>query len=478
LVEPFFFLQKVTKNTALLKIACAYILGNVFTNFNRRPTIAEWSIATILIALQPLASYYFLRKKFVINNAAWILSIFFTLWTYSYEALLFQLADWHTLLSHLIYLSTFAVLYYVALLFINRPLIRANQMLTVGLLIYGSLGVYDINLKLKTLTSKEQLTQTSSARDTTNKAPNIYLFLLDAYANQAILKRDLSFDNAPFIDSLKQKNFHYFTDSRSNYTSTIYSLTSFFIQDSLPKNLLSTHSEKENRYRLRQMENILETGNTLASNMKNKGYNIVNLSLFNISGIPPQYPRLFYSDWNSFWIKSLYSTFYGSFIDFLSSQRWIKNYTFKPEYVERQIFNDLDAIVSVPSSSPRFVYLHSLAIHSPFYNISDPNYKTGLIECLFDDPKVDKEVKYINAVESLNKRLLKSVNQIITHDENAVVLILSDHGARVLADSTLNNNFMAVYNRNSKIEDLNSITTPIQIAKYLNFFTSKNHNAQ
>lgn|GEM_PF-6744911 len=468
-------LVKVLKNKIINKdrifkifqsfLTCFYILGETIKNFNRKPSLKEWSIATILILLLIAVIYSFLKRKFRKNNAAWILTILFTIWIYSYEEILLQLSDWNAILANILYFSVFIFLYKIALLFVNKPLIRANQLLSIGVILYSFLGLSDISLKFKSFEKQNQSVTKISYTDSINKPPNIYLFLLDAYSGQESLKKNLNFDNSAFIDSLKQKGFYHFENSRSNYKSTIYSVTSFFMQDALPSNLLQTTSNKQNRLRVGKMENILANGNTLATKLEAKGYNFYNLSLFNVNHHPPKYPRLFYTDWNSFWINSLFQTFYGSFIGFLSQKRWIRNFTIKPEFVGRQIFNDIDSIASSHSDSPKFVYLHSLAIHSPFIYVDEPNFKTGLLECLFDDPVKNREEKYLSALRSLNNRVLKSVNNILKNDSNATILIFSDHGARVLPDSTLYSNLMCFYNCRIKenrselgLNEINSLT--------------------
>jgi Sulfatase len=449
-------------------LTCFYILGSVMSNFERHPTPYEWCIATVLILLQVILTFFLFKKTFNKNNAAWILSIIFTLWTYSYETILFELSNWNIYLAHLVYFSIFPFLYTLGLKFRAAPLVKSNKIFTIGMLLYGCLGIYNLFEKLKKLEPNKQVSPNIASKDSTNRKPNIYLFLLDAYAGENSLKKVLNFDNSPFIDSLKKKDFYVFEDSKSNYTSTIYSMTSFFTKDTLPQSLLDTTDRKANRVRLNRMMNILASGNTFVSEMRKDGYNVSNLSLFNISGCPPQYPRLFYPNWNSFWIKSIYQTFYGSFLNFLSRQRWIRNYTFRPEYVGRQIFNDLDSIVSSPSMSPKFVYLHSLAIHSPFIEVSNAQYKTGFWECLMDNPLVDKEQKYLKALKSLNLRVLKSINHIIEKDENSIILIFSDHSARFFEDSLLKDNFMAFYHKRSNKEDLKNIKTPVELSRYLN----------
>ena len=59
------------------------------------------------------------------------------------------------------------------------------------------------------------------------KQPDVYIILLDAYPSNDVLKRDFNFDNSAFINTLEKKGFFVFDSIYSNYTKTICSLPSF-----------------------------------------------------------------------------------------------------------------------------------------------------------------------------------------------------------------------------------------------------------
>lgn len=397
-----------------------YILGDTLTKFDRKPTLLEWSIAAVFVIAQIAALHFFLKKKFIHNNAGWILAILFTLWTYSYDAILFQLADWNEFLAHIVYFSFFPLSFLLALRYIDKPLIRSNQIFITALCTYGALGFYNGFFKIKSFNTPKYSTISISSPDPINKKPNIYLFLLDAYSGEESLKKNLGFDNFTFTDSLKQKRFNYFPNSRSNYTSTIYSMSSFFKVDTLSNQQIEAASEKENRKKLNELLDIMTNKNVLITSLEQHGYSIYNYSLFNLNGHPPIYPRLFYVDWNSFWKSSIGKTFYGKAYNYLAKREWIRDFALRPEYVERQIFDDADSIViSNRVTKPKFVYVHSLAIHKPFFYI---NEKTSA------DLSGEKDRKYLSALISLNKRLLKTINLIQKNDKNAIIFLVSDHG--------------------------------------------------
>jgi hypothetical protein len=57
-------------------------------------------------------------------------------------------------------------------------------------------------------------------------ARDVYLIVLDEYANAEVLRDGLGFDNSPFIDSLRALGFHVPAAVWSNYTMTAHSLPS------------------------------------------------------------------------------------------------------------------------------------------------------------------------------------------------------------------------------------------------------------
>lgn len=61
---------------------------------------------------------------------------------------------------------------------------------------------------------------------TRGPARNVYLIVLDEYANAEVLRDGLGFDNSAFIDSLRALGFHVPKAASSNYTMTLHSLPS------------------------------------------------------------------------------------------------------------------------------------------------------------------------------------------------------------------------------------------------------------
>jgi hypothetical protein len=64
-------------------------------------------------------------------------------------------------------------------------------------------------------------------------APDIYYFIFDRYGSEHVLARRFGVDNAPFLQSLRDRGFYVASDSHSNYPKTAPSLASTFHMDYL-----------------------------------------------------------------------------------------------------------------------------------------------------------------------------------------------------------------------------------------------------
>lgn len=74
--------------------------------------------------------------------------------------------------------------------------------------------------------------------------PDIYYIILDGYGRQDILKELYGYDNSDFTDSLEAKGFYVADQSKTNYSQTIYSLSSslnYQYLDELPQKLGETN---------------------------------------------------------------------------------------------------------------------------------------------------------------------------------------------------------------------------------------------
>lgn len=143
------------------------------------------------------------------------------------------------------------------------------------------------------------------------------------------------------------------------------------------------------------------------------------------------------------------------FYKFMRALNLLDNFWYSvPNYNKDIIFkaNQLNGF-----TSPTFCYIHLLLPHSP-YNM-DENGK------ILPQEELNHSKGYLKQILGLNKHLLIILDSIIQKDNNAIIILMGDHGSRILSGKSFLNesfdNFLAYYNlqppdgRNNSISPVN-----------------------
>jgi hypothetical protein len=258
--------------------------------------------------------------------------------------------------------------------------------------------------------------------------PDIYYIILDAYVRDDIFSEIYGGDNTPFLAHLKDQGFHVVEKARSNYSQTHQSLAS-----SLNLTHLTDLAEKQgkssiNRRPLRTM--ILQ--NATAKFLREQGYTFVAFSSgFNASEwkdadvfLEPEEPL---SEFESLLAMAI------PVPGIAAKAR--KGYTLHRDRIE-YIFDTLPTLDE--HEGPTFVVAHILAPHPPFVFAADGtprdpvrtyNLADGLSFMLRDT--YDNYVAgYRDQCTYITARVQETVDQIIAHSPNAVIVVQGDHGSR------------------------------------------------
>ena len=254
-------------------------------------------------------------------------------------------------------------------------------------------------------------------------ARDVYLIVLDEYANGAVLRDVLGFDNRPFEDSLRALGFHVPAASGSNYTQTTLSLPSLL-----------------NAAHMRQVERELSPGSndpTLVNHLLARsrvaryfqahGYRYVFFpsgwsSSTRTSPIADSVVHV----WRGFDLdRELSSTEFRrtamrtTLLSYLQSDD-----PFDGEFVRRT----LDGVAQLPAdSAPTFAFVHVLSPHWPFVfdrNCRRPPADLGVR---------DRRAAYVGQLQCLNGLVLAAVTKILRDsDLPPVILLQGDHGSAIL----------------------------------------------
>ena len=251
---------------------------------------------------------------------------------------------------------------------------------------------------------------------------DIYLIVVDEYANSAVLRERFGYDNRPFEDSLRALGFYVPPLVMSNYAHTLLSLPSLLNV----AQLTSLQREMGPDTRHPAVPNYLVEHNRVARYLQSRGYRY----------------RFFPSQW---W----YSTRESSVADeefrpwrgldlmrMMSSgelERTVRGATVL-RYFDRthrweadHVRRTLDAVgAGSRSGGPTFTFAHILKPHDPY--VFDRDCAT-----LPRGPEGDEAGPYIEQLQCLNHLLLGTVREILrTSEVPPVILIQGDHGSKML----------------------------------------------
>jgi len=246
-----------------------------------------------------------------------------------------------------------------------------------------------------------------------NIKPDVYFLVFDEYSSTESLKQNYGFDNSSLDSFLLSKGFYISNHSKSNYTYTIFSLSSTF-------NMNYFKNGKELNYpddfglvwKYMYQNNVCKL-------FEKEGYNIKNFSFFNIED-HASHAESISKAWALRFLfgKSLFSLFNIGYL-------WIdkKYYT---HLLEKKL-----AIISTEIQSeneqPKFMYIHFLLPHHPYiFN------KDGSERSVFDYTKtgIDKNKYYTDQLFYTNSVIKNLITKILSSDKKKIIILEGDHGNR------------------------------------------------
>ncbi|MVM38383.1 hypothetical protein GO730_13685 [Spirosoma sp. HMF3257] len=189
-------------------------------------------------------------------------------------------------------------------------------------------------------------------RPVNSSFPDIYILLLDGYANNNNLKKYWHFSNDPFLDSLRKDGFFVLGSSLSNYPYTVQTVSTMLNMD-----------YHQTSYALTDNPFLLEIANNKTVDLlSDKGYQIHNFSLFDFNTHPSPFHLAVFSE------KSLMAHFINQtvfyFVSFNQSQENVLSTVTLDR--ERKLVSKVVELTKQASDQPKFVYGHFFLTHPPF----------------------------------------------------------------------------------------------------------------
>lgn len=259
--------------------------------------------------------------------------------------------------------------------------------------------------------------------------PEIWYILLDEYMGNDGLNEMFGYDNGRFVQQLDSLGFQWAPHPRSQYEFTVYSMASI-----LSRRPVTNPQSQEIRSNV-DYQLALRTirSNQVCGFLRNRGYDIVNLSIFDLPGAPaildhPNMPR---------GLRLLvYNTLWGRLsrdLPHLLGKAGLEDPN--DEDAEAAARNELAMQMTLEETRkshalPRFVYLHLNMPHGPMAMDSLGRPFPALRSGEAPVPG-ERDKRYLQYLVHTNKVMAGFLDSLKTATSgNAVIMLASDHGYR------------------------------------------------
>ena len=304
---------------------------------------------------------------------------------------------------------------------------RAWIVLTTVVAVALAMSVVQLSFGLATEDRSRELAQATTAAEEEGfvRRPNIYFFLLDAYARHDVLTELGGFDNQPFLAAMAERGFLVASDSYANYPKTFLSLGSTFDMDYLAPAGEGTVAPKTSYHVL------LSGNNRTIQRLKQNGYRFLMAarSTSNCIGYQDVCVRGD-RDFGLVTVGELEINLLQMTPLLVVINRFlpelVKFEDIFPEVVKASILRDVYG-PEAPTEVPAFYFYHNVSAHGS-------QYAEGCDRAsLYDRPrkavhKTETIPAYLISIECLNEKFLDLTDTILQRDPEAVIIIQSDHG--------------------------------------------------
>ncbi len=373
-------------------------------------------------------------------GAAWVILLFYLYgpvnewWLDWVRSGLEQLAadrTWFRAYPQLVHSAAWVLIALAGIARLGRVAARIPPALTGGLNVVAGvmlafLGVQAVaNLTQANDREAERPTAATAAPAQTSKSagPDIYFIVLDGYARADVLSKYYAFDNAPFLEGLRQRGFQVSDASRSNFYWTFLSLGSSlnldYIQSLVDEGLDPGRRARTELYRILR-------DNRAAQFLRARGYRYVHLqSTWGGTASNP------YADE---FLPCHAGLFGNEYLRAVADASWLRALESKASLdiasCHLQNFETLAAQARVPG--PKFVFAHFVPPHHPYLFDRDGTVlRRATISDQFEFQKRlwEDRAAYAAQLAYVNRRIGEVVGRLIDDSaEKPVIILVSDHG--------------------------------------------------
>ena len=263
------------------------------------------------------------------------------------------------------------------------------------------------------------------------KSPDIYYIVLDMYGSSDILFDEFGHDDSGFLQDLRNLGFYVPECSRSNYSTTSYSLSSVLNINYLPDINVGLSANNQNEL---LMWFLIQNSGVVQA-LKDLGYKTVAFETgYNWTELRDS--DHYYQPRTSR-INKFESLLIRQSLPSIISERGVVDQfqlTSDRRKYDLSVFV-LDELEKVPSlAGPKFVFVHLAIPHPPF--VIGPSGELNIVPIRYEGnesyyPKDEYKIGYINQVAYLNMRMPQVLQSILDGSEQPpIIIVQGDHGPR------------------------------------------------
>lgn len=259
---------------------------------------------------------------------------------------------------------------------------------------------------------------------------DVFLIILDMYADPEVLAEVFHYDNGRFLDSLRTLGFST-PKVRSNYTRTILSLAS--ILNMAHMNRIA--DEMGPRSRDRSLGRYLTENNRAVAFLKERGYRF--------HFFPPLWGGLTRENRHADFTFRPRRTAVEALVAESSLHRELWRTTALGRFVSgEQDRYDVEATLesfatlreTPDPEEPLFVFAHFMVPHGPFIFDETCRAARPPLESEVPAGLEPHHVMYIEQLECVNRQVLEFLPMLLARSPEPIILLQSDHGTRTVRD--------------------------------------------
>jgi len=261
--------------------------------------------------------------------------------------------------------------------------------------------------------------------------PNVYYLILDEYARNDVLLEYHNFSNDKFTEFLENTGFNVAKNSFANYPMSIQSIPSTMNMNYI--NFLADEigSEVRNYKPLNEKIHGLYPNNMVIKNFKEMDYNIITFNTFALH--PNEIPLSdeIFCHRDKFLLDNRLvdvlarTSVFGYYIE-----RWAESEIRQVTLCAFENFGSSGKVFD----KPVFVWAHIMLPHPPWvFGPNGEEITPGKPLLLTDNPDFrdsgwEPKKQYIQQVQFANKKTIETIENILEHDKNSIIIIQGDHG--------------------------------------------------